>query len=171
MKILKYTGITIIILLVLFLSIGQFFPRFEYSANTQVKTNPEKCWTVLHDTTRMKKWLPGFVSLTLTKGEYLQVGSVYEIVLLQDKLYRMQETLTAVDPPQWVSFVLVNEVMKSEYSFRLTGNSMQTEIQTHYTVTGNNLIWRSILLLSKSYLQKNAQDQLDSLRVEIETGN
>ena len=171
MKILKYTGITITLLIVLFLGVGLFIPRFEYSASTQVNINPEKCWTILHDTTRMKKWLPGFVSLTLTKGEYLQVGSVYEIVLLQDKLYRMQETMKAVNPPQWVSFVLINDVMKSEYSFRLTGNSTQTEIQSHYTVTGNNLIWRSILLLSKSYLQKNAQDQLDSLKAVIETGN
>ena len=171
MKILKYAGIALVAILVLFLSVGLFIPRFEYSAGVLVNAAPEKCWTIMNDTTKMKKWIPGFVSFTLVNGEYLQAGSTYEIVLNQDKVYRMQETLKEVNPPQWAAFELHNEVMKSEYGFRLTVNASQTEIQAQYAVTGNNLIWRSILLLSKSYLQKNTQEQLNSLKAEIESGS
>jgi|SRR6185295_5478833 len=171
MKILKYAGITIASLLVIFLGVGWFIPSYEYSVRVAVNAAPEKCWEVLHDTSRMKKWLPGFVSLKLTEGEYLQPGSVYEVILVQDKVYRMQETLTEINPPRGSAYVLTNDVMKSEYNFKLSGSSGQTEIVAQYIVTGNNLIWRSILWLSKSYLQKNAQGQLDSLKVEIETSN
>jgi carbon monoxide dehydrogenase subunit G len=171
MKVLKYTGIAIALVLVIFLGTGLFIARFGYGASVQVNATPEKCWEVLHDTSRMKKWIPGFVSLTLTQGEYLQAGSVYEIILVQDKMYRMQETLTEVNPPKEATYVLVNDVMKSEYGFQLIESPVQTEIRMQYMVTGNNLIWQSILLLSKSHLQKNAQGQLDSLKVEIETGD
>ncbi|HRI80473.1 MAG TPA: SRPBCC family protein [Cyclobacteriaceae bacterium] len=171
MKILKYSVIVIVVILILFFSIGLAIPNFEYSTRVQVHAAPEKCWKVMHDTSRMKKWLQGFVSLTLIRGENFQPGSLYEIVLVQDKEYRMQETIKEVRPPEWVAYLLSNDVMISDYNFKFTGDPRHTEIEAHYSVSGKTFVWRSVLWLSKSMLQSKAQEQLNLLKAEIETGS
>lgn len=170
MKIVKYAGIALGALVVAFICLGLFVPAFEYSSSVRVNAPVEKCWSVLHDTSRMKKWMPGFVRLTLKRGEPMSPGATYEIVIRQDKLYVMSEILKEVRVPEFATYELTNDVMKSEYDFKLISKNSQTEITSHYKVTGNNLIWKSILLLSKSYLQSESQKELVLLKIEIESG-
>ncbi|MBY0436337.1 MAG: SRPBCC family protein [Cyclobacteriaceae bacterium] len=170
MKILKYIGITVLSLVAIFIAVGLAVPSFSYEASVVVNAPPQKCWSVLHDTSRMKRWMNGFQRLTLTSGEWMKPGSSYEIVLQQDKLYAMPEKLIDLKEPEWATFQLTNDVLTSDYTFRLTGQGLKTEIRAAYKVTGTNILWRSILFLSKSYLQKEAQKQMDLLLLEIETG-
>lgn len=170
MKILKYLGIVMLTLVLAFLSLGFFVKSFEYSTSTSVVAPPEKCWVVLHDTTRMKTWMHGFKRVELKSGQDMQPGAVYEITVVQDKRYIMRETLKEVKAPTFAAYELTNEVMKSDYNFTLVSRNGMTEITSHNRVAGNNLIWRSILFLSKSYLEGSSQTQLDLLKLEIETG-
>ena len=171
MKILKYLGIVITILLVVFLSLGLAIPSFDYTSVVSINAPPEKCWGVLHDTSRMKKWMPGFERLTLKSGAHFQTGAVYEFIIHQEERYVMQEVVKAVKMPERSCYELTNDVLKSEYDINLVPKDSKTQITAHYRITGNNLIWKSILALSKSYLQKGSQTQLDLLKVEIETGD
>ena len=170
MKILKYFGIVIAVLLAIFLSLGLLTPSFDYSAEVSINAPVQKCWDVLQDTSRMKKWTPGFKSLTLKSGNHLQAGARYEIVILQEELYVMQEKITAVKAPESISFELKNDVLTSVYDFKLVSRDSKTELTAHYHVTGSNLIWKSVLSLSKSYLKDAAQKQFELLKVEVETG-
>ena len=171
MKILKYLGIVITILLVVFLSLGLAIPSFDYTSVVLINASPEKCWAVLHDTSRMKKWMPGFERPTLKSGVHFQTGAVYELIIRQEERYVMREVVKAVKMPERSSYELTNDILKSEYDFNLVPKGSKTQIITHYHITGNNLIWKSIFALSKSYLQKGSQTQLDLLKVEIETGD
>lgn len=170
MKILKYIGITVLGLVAIFIAVGLAVHSFSYEASVVVNAPPQKCWSVLHDTSRMNRWMNGFQRLTLTSGEWMKPGSSYEIVLQQDKLYIMPEKLIDLKEPEWATYQLTNDVLTSDYTFRLTGQGLKTEIKAAYKVTGTNVIWRSILFLSKSYLQQEAQKQMDLLLLEIETG-
>ena len=170
MKILKYLGIVMLALFLVFLSLGFFAKSFEYSTSISVMAPPEKCWVILHDTTRMKTWMHGFKRLELKSGKDMQPGAVYEITVVQDKRYVMRETLKEVKAPTFAEYELTNEVMKTEYNLTLVSRNGMTEITSHNRITGNNLIWRSILFLSKSYLEGASQTQLDLLKLEIETG-
>lgn len=171
MKIVKYAGIALTVLALTFICLGLFVPTFEYSSSVQVSAPAEKCWSVLHDTSRMKKWMPGFVRLTLKSGEPLSPGARYEIVIRQDKLYVMPEILKEVKVPEFATYEMTNDVMKSEYDFKLISKNSQTEITSHYKVTGNNVLWKSILLLSKSYMQSESKKELELLKIEIESGD
>ena len=170
MKTIKYLGALLFIVLILFLSLGLFVSSFEYSADVAIQAPIEKCWAVFNDTSRMKNWIPGFERITLLEGEAAKPGAVYEVVIRQDELYIMQERVREMTAPQLASFELTNDVMRLEYEYRFSATASGTNITSHYTVHGTNLIWKSILFISKSYLQTAASNQLDQLKIEIELG-
>jgi uncharacterized protein YndB with AHSA1/START domain len=169
MKIAKYTGITIIALLLLFFSLGFIKPSFDYTSSVTILTSPEKCWYALHDTVGMRRWMPGFEKFTLKSGTHLQPGASYEIIIQQDEKYVMLETIKVIRPAEYISYELINDVMKLDYSYTLTPKGNATEITNENRAIGTNLIWRSILFLSKSHLQTESQNQLDLLKLDIET--
>jgi hypothetical protein len=112
--------------------------------------------------------MDGFESLSLKSGEHLAVGSMYEIVINSDnERMVMQEQLLQIKTPETITYQLDNDVLKSEYTFSFTG-AETTTITSRYKVTGVNLIWRSVLFLSKSYMADQGQAQLDGLKKVIE---
>lgn len=168
MKALKIIGIVLTTIVVVFLVIGLIVPSYEYDSSIEVNAPVEKCWSAFHDVKKMNQWLKGFESLTLKSGDSLSIGSVYEIVITDgDHRMVMSEKITEVNAPQRVSYQLDNDVLRSEFSFSFDGTS-PTKITSHYKVTGNNIAWRSILFLSKSYMTSSAAEQLSSLKKVIE---
>ena len=168
MKALRIILYTLTVALLLFLSLGILFPSYEYQSSIVVRAAPEKCWEVFHDTIKMSEWLEVFESLTLKSGEPLSTGSMYELVV-NDEGHRMvmSEKIKEVTAPVSASFELDNDVLKSEYSFAFKGTT-STTITSHYKITGNNILWKSILFLSKSYMVNAAQQQLEALKKVIE---
>jgi uncharacterized protein YndB with AHSA1/START domain len=168
MKILKIAAVILAILIISFLFVGIVSPSYEFTCSVQVKASPEKCWSVYQDTTQMKQWNEGFQSLKLKSGEYRKPGSVYELIIVQDKMYVMSQKLTDIQEPAHASFELDNDVMKSKYTFSFTREGNETLIQNHYHVTGNNPFWKSILFLSRTMIESKMNEELILLKKEIE---
>jgi uncharacterized protein YndB with AHSA1/START domain len=168
MKALKIIGISLAATIVALLGIGVVVPSYEYQSSIQVNASPEKCWKVFHNTKLMSQWMDGFESLKLKSGDSLTLGSQYEIVVHgHDKRMTMSEKIIEVNAPTKVSYELKNDVLKSEFTFSFEGSS-STTITSHYKISGNNVLWKSILFLSKSYMTKASQDQLSLLKKVIE---
>lgn len=169
MKALRITGISLLSIVVVFFLVGLLVPSYEYESSIEVSASPEKCWKTFHNVKLMNQWIPGFESLTLKGGDSLAVGSQYEIIITEDD-HRMvmSEKITEVNAPSRVSYELNNDVLKSEFSYSFEGTS-PTTIKGHYKVTGNNVVWRSILFLSKSYMTGATDNQLASLKKVIES--
>jgi hypothetical protein len=168
MKIFKYIGIVAIVLLAVFLLVGVIKPSFEYTTSAVINAPRQQCWDVMQDTTQMKAWIPGFKTITLKSGQHQQQGAIYELIVSQDEVYVMSETVRAFREPEIIAFDLDNEVMKLAYEISFYDNGNQTIINGHYKATGNNVMWKSLLFLSKSYLQAGAQEQLALLKTLIE---
>lgn len=112
--------------------------------------------------------MDGFESISLKSGEHLVVGSTYEIIVNSDnERIVMQEKLLQIKAPEKITYQLDNDVLKSEYIFSFEG-AETTTITSRYKITGANLIWRSVLFLSKSYMANQSQAQLDGLKKVIE---
>ncbi|GHN00849.1 hypothetical protein WSM22_23380 [Cytophagales bacterium WSM2-2] len=169
MKVLKIILAILTAAVVIFLGIGLFFPSYDYQTSIKVSASPEKCWRTFHNTKLMNQWMPGFESLTLKKGDSLTLGSQYEIVINDgSEQMVMNERITELAAPSKVSYELNNDVLKSESTFSFEGDSTSTTINCYYKITGNNVAWKSILLLSKSYMSGSASSQLESLKKVIE---
>jgi len=168
MKILRYSGIVALVLLAIFLVLGLTVPVFEYTTNETMNATQQRCLDVLQDSSQMRSWVPGFESMTLKSGEHNRPGAVYELIVKQDEVYVMKETIRDIHEPETISFFLDNDVMGLEYEFILRNTGDHTTLSGHYKVAGNNIAWRSLLFLSKSYLQKASQEQLDLLKKVVE---
>lgn len=168
MKALRIIGISLLSIVVVFFLLGLLVPSYEYETSMEVNASPEKCWKIFHNVKLMNQWLPGFESLTLKGGDSLAVGSQYEIIITEDD-HRMvmSEQITEVNAPSKISYELNNDVLKSEFSYSFKGAS-STIITGHFKVTGNNIAWRSVLFLSKSYMTGATENQLTSLKKVIE---
>lgn len=169
MKILKILGAAVVLLIAAFLIMGIAVPTYEYGSSIIVHRPQQHCWENFHDTSNMKSWNAGFVSLKLKKGEYKKVGSIYELVM-EDKNERMvmTETIMQIDSPREISYLLTNDVLESQFSYTFEAQGDSTKIESHYKVTGNNILWRSILYLSKSYLKDTSEAQLRAFKKHIE---
>src|SRR5687767_13774075 len=94
-------------------------PDFESGNSVAVQAPAEKCWEVFHDTSRMDHWMEGFESILLTRGNHLQPGSAYMIVIDDGNArMEMREKIIAVNPPESVSYELTNDVLKSAFTYR-----------------------------------------------------
>jgi carbon monoxide dehydrogenase subunit G len=168
MKIIKIILVCLVILILGFFSLGLFVPSYEYQNSITVAASPQKCWDTFHNTSLMSQWMDGFESISLKSGEHLVVGSTYEIIINSDnERMVMLEKLLQIKAPEKVTYQLDNDVLKSEYIFSFEG-AETTTITSRYKITGANLIWRSVLFLSKSYMADQSQAQLDGLKKVIE---
>lgn len=169
MKILKILGIAIALLIAAFLIIGIAVPSFEYGSAITVHSTQQRCWEIFHDTLEMKSWNASFKSLTLKEGTYFQPGSTYELIMKDgEEQMVMTETITSIDPPRKVSYAMTNDVLQSEFSYAFETLGDSTKIESRYKVAGNNILWRSILYISKSYLNDTSEAQLRALKKHIE---
>ncbi len=135
-----------------------------------VTATPEKCWAVFHDTTLMKQWLDGFESVTLKTKEPIQEGSKCELIVNDDETPHGdgREKIIAINAPSPKSRTKSTMMCcdrSSQFSFE---GATSTIITSRYKVTGNTLAWKSILLISRSYMTQAAQHQLDELKKVIE---
>lgn len=169
MRVVKIILIVILAIVGVLLAVGLIAPTFEYGNSITVQATPEKCWSVFHDTTRMKSWMPGFISFTLTKGDHLQPNAEYLFVMEDGERMEMQEKIIAVNPPESVSYVLTNDVLKSEFSYSFKANSNSTDISTNYKVTGNNVFMKAILFFMKGVMMSSDTETLAGLKMEIES--
>jgi hypothetical protein len=169
MKILKRIFLVLVVLLLVLLSLGIFFPHFNYGNEITIRRSPQLCWDVYTDTTAMHGWIPGFESLRLKKGQPWQAGSEYEFVITEGERMVMQRTIDQVTPASSISFNLNNDVLISEYTVTFTGDSTHTILATDYQVTGKNIFMKSVLYLSKPYLKNADEQMLLSLKKIIES--
>jgi uncharacterized protein YndB with AHSA1/START domain len=169
MRVIKIILIAILAIVGALLAVGLIIPTFEYGNSITVQATPEKCWNVFHDTTRMKSWMPGFVSFTLTKGDHLQPNAEYLFLMEDGERMEMQEKITAVNPPESVSYLLTNDVLKSEFTYLFKANGNSTNISTNYKVTGNNLFMKAILVCMKGVMVSSDTETLAALKREIES--
>ena len=168
MKALKIIIVAILALIVFFFLTGIFVPTVQYSNTIEIVAPPEKCWQVLHDTSRMANWMDGFKSLELQSGQPLEAGSTYQIVIEQGERMVMHEELKEIRENEFVAFELNNDMLKSEFSYTLEPSGNGTRITTQYQVTGKNLLWKSVFALSSSYFSESDEKMLQGLKRTIE---
>jgi len=169
MKLLKYFGIFLIVVLVAFLLVGIFAPTFTYESRVVVNAPVEQSWAVFSDPSRMGEWLVGFKSIETVSGQPDSVGSKYKMVFEENgRLMKMTETVTAIKPNELFAFTLDARPMIDKVEVRFSGDGEKTEIVAMNHIEGKNLIWKSILRLSKSNMKKRGQEVYNKLKNLIE---
>jgi hypothetical protein len=81
----------------------------------------------------------------------------------------MNQIIEEVNAPSTIHFILTNDVLTSDYTYSLQEMNGKTTLLADYVVTGNSIIWSSILYLSKGYIASEGQKDLDKFNALVKS--
>lgn len=171
MKVLKWLGVIVALLVVGFFAIGIVTPKFSYHNAVTVNAPVEKAFSVFTDESKMHGWMPTLQNIENVSGAPLEVGSKWKLIFDEGgRKIEVLEEMTAVDPNQRFAFNLDTEPFVGTVDIRFTAvDSATSKVEATSTVDGKNMMWKSILAMSKSTFESRAQEQYDLLKKVIET--
>ena len=150
--------------------IGLLTPSISYDSTITVNVPVEKAFTLFSDTSKMKDWMPGFVSLKLDSGNTIARGSKMTLILIQEgQEYDMTETMTTFIPNQHYAYLLENAVLHNQVDILFTPIGNSTTIKVNNLVIGNNIIWRSVFYFYKKRLVQLNKEIYSNLKKMIES--
>jgi hypothetical protein len=168
-KFIKYTLIIVLLLTAVFFSLGIFVPEVKMENSVEVNSSVHHSFAVFENVNKMKEWMPGFKSIELTSGLPFMPKSTYRLVLEQDgRTIEMKETLIAIKTNRLFSFTLENEHVFSEVEVRFSGDDKKTVIAATTKIRGQNLFWRSMVVLGKGNIRTKQQEMYDAMKKVIE---
>ena len=171
-KFLKYFLIAIILIVIVFFSLGFIFRQHEYTIITTVNAPVEETFAIFNDTSKIKEWLPGLKSMELIKGNMKEVGSKLKVVFFDHgKEIVMTETITAFKENELVTFNIANEFMKSKNEIRFLPKGNTTEITTQVSYRGAHIFQKSILALFSGSVKKSQEESYALLKQLVEKTN
>jgi len=169
MRVLKTTGIILLVCVLGFLSIGILFPEISYQTTVHVSRSPATVFSVLTDAGRMGDWIEGYVSMETIVEHDDQIGNEYRLTFVQngDTLILDEEVTEFVENERF-GLTLTHEIMVTESSITLTKTSEGTSIATTNLVRGSGMLWRSLFPLMKGTLETEQRRQYERLSQIIE---
>ena len=168
-KALKYIGIGILIAISSFFIMGLLHPDGEYTITIVVNAPVEKTFSVFNDTTRMREWMQGMVSMENISGGANEVGSKWKTTFRDhERDIVMTETVTGFKANELFAFNLSNDVMNSDNEIRFAAVGNTTEIKAHTKYRGGNLFWRSMFVFFEGSMKQQQQEMYELLKAVVE---
>jgi hypothetical protein len=168
-KFIRYALIVLLVITVVFFSLGFFKPQLTLQNTVEVKSSLNHSFAVFENVNKMKDWMPGFKSIELTGGLPFMPGSTYKLVMDDNgKRIEMKETLTALRTNEIFSFTLENDVVYSEVVVHFSGDDKRTTITADTKISGKNMFWRSMLVFAKGSIADKQQKMYEAMKAVIE---
>ena len=174
MKILKYIGITIAALVLIFLALGMFNSSVSYGHEIVVNKPIEEAWAVSQDVSKYDQWLEGFKSMELISGEQFMPGSTYRVVVNPgegQEDFVMTETLVSIKENDHVHLSFDSEMMDFEQTMTFTEVDGGTKIMSDSEVIGKGIMMQSMFAcmeLCMGAFDKQEAKNFDALKKLIE---
>lgn len=170
MKKILWIILALVILVVLFFSVGLIKPYIQYESKVTVDRPVDRAFIVFIDGSKMDQWLTGFKRIELVSGMPNLPGSVFNLVLeVNGQEVTMKEEVLDFRWNDLFSVRIQHDFMTIENVNEFKADGMKTEITATYRVTGKTIFWRSVLVWGRGKLKKRAQNDLDSLKRVIES--
>jgi len=171
-KILKYSGIAVFSLVIVFFSMGFLFPSFEYENSVIVNKPAEQSFKVFTDVLKLSEWIPGFKRVKLLSGKQNETGSIIEMMLEQEgKTFILTQKITNYKENELFAFALDNDVLSNNCEIKFISKGTSTEIISSNHITGKNIFWKSLFVFSHSYFKKQSKEMYENLKKVIEESN
>ena len=170
MRVVKWLGIAVGLLIVGFLAVGILSPTLSYESKVTVNAPVEKAYRVFIDPSKAHEWMPTLKSIENVSGAPLEVGSKWKLTFEEEgETIELLEEMTAIDPNQRFAVTLDGEPFLGEVDIRFASiDSTTSEIRATTTMSGKNLVWKSMLALAIRMMASRSQEQYEALKKVIE---
>jgi len=170
MKKIIWIILSLLVIPVLFFSIGLIKPSIQYESKIVVDCPVDRAFMVFIDGSKMDQWLTGFKKIELVRGMPNFPGSIFNLILeMNGREVTLKEEVVDFRWNDLFSVRIQHDLMSIENVNQFTPMEMKTEITGTYRVTGKNIFWRSVLVFARGKLKKRAQNDFDSLQKVIES--
>lgn len=159
MKCLKITEVVLSVIFGVFALIGVIQPSVEYGVTVNTSRDQMITWDVMVANDLMSEWIEGYKSIDLMEGELNTVGSKYEVIVEHEgEVFKMVETLTAVEPGMHLAMTIENEMLTTQLNITFeSGPDGGTKVITHNIAQGKSWFYRSLFPLIKADFQRQEQ--------------
>jgi len=165
-KVIFYLLGIVVLLVVVFLSIGFFVPVIEYTTTVEINKPRDVTWTVLR---KRKDWIYGFKSFEQVSGVSNEVGSRTRVTVVRDGVESTFDAeLKDIKPPEMVESELSNNMLVHDAIVRLTDEGGKTRLISNEKITGRNPFYRSMFVLFKGRITSISAKNFDGLKQVVE---
>ncbi len=159
MKVIKWAGIVVGVLALLFGLAVLFTPPVEYETRVVVDRPVDVAWRVFADEDRTSEWLEGLKSIETISGQPQKAGSRFRLTFEEDgqEIVMEEEVLVWKDEEEF-SFRLMHPMMNSDNTIRFTAlGDDRTEIVSKTEVRGHPLFKPLLPLMKGAFVERNEQ--------------
>lgn len=169
MKFLKYLVIFLVVCSASFFAVGIFNPTVSYESTVLVNKPIRHSFNTYSNPFYLDKWLPGFKSVRPISGLPFRVGSINELVFVENgEDIIMTQEVTGFEVNRLFSFKLSNEVLVTHVEITFEEADGKSRITSVSEIRGNNLIFRSLFPFMKAEFKERDQKAYDNLKDLIE---
>ncbi len=168
-KFLKYFSIIILVLAILFFSLGIIFPTITFESKVTVNKPVETAFGVFTNPFKLSDWVTGLKGIGLISGIPNTVGSKWKFIIEQNgKEYELIQTMKELKVNELFVTHTDNELFTDDVQVKFISKGASTEIIATSHLSGKNIFWKSVFVLAKFYLNSNDQKMYDKLKEVIE---
>jgi|ERR1035437_3800319 hypothetical protein len=168
-KIIKYLLLAILLLVVVFFSLGIFVPTINYETKVTVNNPVGQSFRVFNSPFLMSAWIPGLKNVRWISGRQNEIGSKWAMTIEEDgNQYIMTEELVAFKENELFVVKIENEDFTNDMEVRFTDKGVTSEICSYNHVTGKNIFLKSLFVFSKSIFIKRDKKMYEQLKKIIE---
>ncbi|MBI3501505.1 MAG: hypothetical protein HY063_06905 [Bacteroidetes bacterium] len=171
-KFLKYFFITILLLAVIFFSLGIIFSTITYESKVNVNKPVETSFGVFTNAMKLSDWVIGLKGIGWISGGQNEIGSKWIFIVTQHGSdYKLTQTLKEFKKNELFVTNADNELFTDDVEVKFIPNGTSTDIVATSHLSGKNIFWKSAFVCAQSLLRKQDQEMYNKLKEVIEKEN
>ena len=153
-----------------FISVGFISPTVTYETSILVNKPVGHSFSVFNNPFNTKKWLPGFVRMSVLSGMPNEIGSEYELVFEENgEEFVLHEVMTGFEINKLFAFDMSNEFLTSKVRITFEDEGGKTRIISTTETKAKNFVFRSLFPFMKSEFQSRNDETYANLKRLIES--
>ncbi|MFI5164275.1 MAG: SRPBCC family protein [Bacteroidia bacterium] len=171
-KFLNYTSITILVIVIIFFSIGIIFPSISFESKITVNKPVETSFAVFTNPFKLSDWVTGLKGIGWISGAQHGVGSKWKFLVTKfGRDYELIQTMKVYKENELFVSNSDNELFSDDVEVKFISKGTSTEIIATSHFSGKNIFWRSVFVFARPFLQKDDQAMYDKLKEVTEKSN
>ncbi len=168
-KIFKIIGIILLVLILIFLSLGLFVPKVEYTTKVTIKGNKSEVWDAFNDIENVQAWIPNVTEVVPINITEDTLGTKVKMTVIdRGNTMEMEETVTVFESGQKLGLHFdAGQMLKDDLYTFSEKNGMITIVGNH-SCEGADYFSKCIFALFKSMFLEIDQGYMDNFKTYFE---
>jgi uncharacterized membrane protein len=168
-KFLKISGLILLLLVVVFFSLGLIFPSVTYTAEITVNKPVAETFRKYNDPGTLSKWIPEMKSLEILEIKPGMVGTKMKMIIENEgQTMELYEEVTHYEENKVIGLSFDAGMMHKSDLVKFSAEGETTTISGTYTCKGSNLFYRSLFSLFKSQFKSIDETYLKNFKAFVE---